>query len=558
MSRQPHVDPPYAPNNFSCLWRLHPAILSQHRKVEMSATVPSTYAGRRVIRGLRALVVSLSRCLLAVSTVLFMACDGSAGLSAPANESARFTSENSAQRDSQPRLVAMAHPRRIPGSFVVRLHSDTRDLASVARLLMDRHNGKVVATLKGLHGFWGQFPDEAVDALLGDVRVRSVEADISLSASGIGDTTQFSPPDALDRMDQRYLPLNGTYEWSTDGSGVHLWIVDNGVDSADSQLSGRVSNAYSFRAHFQNPFVSCPGDPHGTDMARAAAGRTLGIARNATIYSARVNVLDDCGAFSGASVAAALEFIAQYSPRPAVANVSANVFCHPVQNCPTAMEDAAIYAHDQGVTVVVAAGNDGLDACLYLPSRVGKLITVGAVGISGQRQPSSNYGSCVDIWAVVGQGGTFGTSTAAAYVSGAAALKLQLTSWLPPSAVASQLTGNATVGVLSDIGSSSPNLLLYTRQAALTVAIAGPFDQMGPSSSCSWAADISGGQPPFSYLWKRNEVQVSTYSYYDLSPVGSADFGLTLDVVDGVGRTASAGQSIFVDPNYWYPWCGGF
>ncbi len=49
---------------------------------------------------------------------------------------------------------------------------------------------------------------------------------------------------------------------------------------------------------------------------------------------------------------------------------------------------------------------------------------------------------------------------------------------------------------------------------------------------------------------KRDGVQVSAVSSYDLSPVGPSDFALTLDVVDGVGRSATIGQYITVDPFY--------
>lgn len=516
----------------------------------------------------RCLVVSLSRRLasrrrastlahwVVVATFFsFAACDNPQRVLAPTDGSARLARQTGATQDSQPRLLAMAHPRRIPGRYIVRFHVDTRDPESLARELVDRHGGEVLGTLRSLKGFWGELPTGAIDSILRDSRVRYVEADVEVELAGIGDTTQPSAPGPLDRMDQRTLPLDGMYKWSTDGTGVHIWIVDNGVDASDAELAGRVNTVSYFSYQGQNPHVSCTGNAHGTAMARAAAGRTIGIARNATVHSARVNSPGNCMSLSTGAASAAMEFIADWSERPAVINYSAASSCWG-PFCGFTVDDAAGYAHDQGVTVVVAGGNANEDACGFTPAHVNRLITVGAVAVNDTRESYSNFGDCIDIWAPVNSGG--GTSTATAYVSGAAALKLQLTPWLSPSWVWSQLLGNATTGALTGIGSGSPNKLLYTRQAPLTVAIGGPYDQMGPFSSCSWSAVESGGQPPYSYVWKRNGVTVGTTSSYYLSPVGPSDFSLSLDVVDGVGRTATIGQYIFVDPLYTDYWCGGF
>jgi cerevisin len=52
---------------------------------------------------------------------------------------------------------------------------------------------------------------------------------------------------------------------------------------------------------------------------------------------------------------------------------------------------------------VVAAGNDGTNACLASPASAGgshgPAITVGAIQIDGSRASFSNYGACVDVYA---------------------------------------------------------------------------------------------------------------------------------------------------------------
>ena len=50
-----------------------------------------------------------------------------------------------------------------------------------------------------------------------------------------------------------------------------------------------------------------------------------------------------------------------------------------------------------GVTVVAAAGNEDVDACLLTPGRMPKVITVGAVDQWNKRPDWSNWGTCVDV-----------------------------------------------------------------------------------------------------------------------------------------------------------------
>jgi dihydroxyacetone kinase DhaKLM complex PTS-EIIA-like component DhaM len=119
-----------------------------------------------------------------------------------------------------------------------------------------------------------------------------------------------------------------------------------------------------------------------------------------------------------------------------------------------------------GVTVVVAAGNDGGDACSFSPSHVAEAITVGASDINDARAiydagASSNIGTCVDLFAPGKAVNDFGgTSAAAPHVAGAAALYLQGAPTATPAAVASYILSNATSSRLTGIG-GSPNRLLF-------------------------------------------------------------------------------------------------
>jgi hypothetical protein len=56
-------------------------------------------------------------------------------------------------------------------------------------------------------------------------------------------------------------------------------------------------------------------------------------------------------------------------------------------------------AVDQGITMVVAAGNEETDACSKSPASAESAITVGSTQSNDNPSSFSNYGQCVDVWA---------------------------------------------------------------------------------------------------------------------------------------------------------------
>lgn len=130
------------------------------------------------------------------------------------------------------------------------------------------------------------------------------------------------------------------------------------------------------------------------------------------------------------------------------------------------------------MTVVVAAGNDGRDACNYYPARVTAGLTTGATDVTDTRASWSSYVSCLDLFAPgVGVTSSWigsttatatisGTSTAAPHVAGVVAVLLAGSPALTTKQVRDTLVSTASTNEVLSGGRRSPNRLLYSTPPA--------------------------------------------------------------------------------------------
>ncbi|MEM4733651.1 MAG: S8 family serine peptidase, partial [Candidatus Bathyarchaeia archaeon] len=195
---------------------------------------------------------------------------------------------------------------------------------------------------------------------------------------------EYQAPWGLDRIDQTALPLNSTYTWLADGSGVNAFVVDTGVNTQHVDFENRAVAAFDATVDARNPsrvYKDCNG--HGTHVAGTIGGKTYGVAKKVKIYGVKVFA---CGV-EGATAEDIVEGIewsiekALQEGKPAVMNLSLGSEGVTSRD---PIAQAVKKALDSGITVAIAAGNSTKNACNFTPAFTGYglngIITVGATG----------------------------------------------------------------------------------------------------------------------------------------------------------------------------------
>lgn len=327
------------------------------------------------------------------------------------------------------------------------------------------------------------------------------------------------------------------------GEGVVVAVLDTGVVEHDD-LSANVLMSEGYDFHDRVPGGADPGDWtdgsegcgvgssswHGTHVAGTVAAVTdnsvgvAGVAPDAVILPVRV--LGKCGGYSS-DIADALMWTAggEVSGVPAhsqtVEVINMSLGGTMPAACPNIYKDALSYVHQQGITVVVAAGNDDADVTgaggvgYTMGNCSNDLVVVGGVGPLGRRGGvssngtteagwGSNHGARVDVAGPMGSGWDYneeqvlstvdignegpegsgyayyyGTSMASPHVAGVAALIL--------SASPEPLGPDEVKAILKESARPFPapvdkpvGVGIVDADAAVTMAIEGPPEPCDP------------------------------------------------------------------------------
>ncbi len=333
-----------------------------------------------------------------------------------------------------------------------------------------------------IKGFSAALTEESVQFLKNKPEVSYIESDILISISAIQTPT---PSWGLDRVDQQNLPLDQSYQYNTDGSNVHVYILDTGIRATHNEFGNRVGSGYDFIDNDADA-DDCHG--HGTHVAGIVGGASFGVAKNAILYPVRVMSCTGLGQYS--QVIAGVDWVSVNHQSPAVANMSLG---GPASQ---ALDTALNNAINAGVSFIVAAGNNNSDACNASPARVANAITVASSDSFDQRSGFSNTGTCVDIFAP----GSFitsawhtsntatntrsGTSMAAPHVAGVAALFLETNFTASTAEVTNAIITDSTTNQIADVGAGTPNRLLFSQ---LTNT---PSPPLPPSAHLGWLVPV--------------------------------------------------------------------
>jgi subtilisin family serine protease len=264
----------------------------------------------------------------------------------------------------------------------------------------------------------------------------------------------------LDRIDQRGLPLSGSYTYTATGSGVRAYIIDTGIRSTHTQFGSRASNVYD---GFGGNGQDCNG--HGTHVAGTVGGATYGVAKGALLRGVRV--FQCSGSSSNSTIIAGIDWVTGNHIKPAVANLSLG------GGFSQATNDAVTRLANAGVFVAVAAGNSNLNACNTSPASAPVVTTVAASTSTDAKASYSNFGSCVDLYApgsaitsawytsTTATNTINGTSMASPHVAGVGALYKASRGEASQATIDSWIKSNATAGVVTGNPSGTPNRLLY-------------------------------------------------------------------------------------------------
>ncbi|HEU4884292.1 MAG TPA: S8 family serine peptidase [Longimicrobium sp.] len=351
----------------------------------------------------------------------------------------------------------------VPGRYNVIYRQDANARAVTAQI-MNAHG------LKPSHrwdeawikGFSAQMTDKQRDQLKRHPQVAFVNPVVR---GKLGGTLYYPFNWGLDRIDQRNLPLDNAYTYTDSAPNVNVYVLDTGIRRTHNDFGGRALFGYD-AVTSGGTANDCHG--HGTFVAAIIGGTEYGVAKRARLYAVRT--ADCAGGVTSADAIEAVNWVTNNHSKPAVANIS--WYFHGV----VPEVDQAIYASIQaGVTYVVLAGNDGVDACNITPAHTLNTITVGATDRNDARPTWSDFGPCLNLFAPgvdiesAGIADDYayrvdsGTSFAAPHVAGIAANYLGRVPTATPSIVKSAIVNNATSGVVTNAGTGSPNKLAWSR-----------------------------------------------------------------------------------------------
>jgi subtilisin family serine protease len=307
------------------------------------------------------------------------------------------------------------------------------------------------------------------------------------------------------------LSPRGGARGEAQGNGIVVAVLDTGIDRTHPALAGKVIGGWDF---VNDDNDAMDDHRHGTHVAgiiAAESAQLTGVAPRVSLLAYKVLNREGRGVTSDviAGIERALDpnGDGDISDRADVVNLSLGNRGYPDDPLARAVDNAVA----QGLTVIVAAGNDGLFHAIGSPAGAANAITVGAsyfdddnliaVADFSSRGPATRTGAIkpdllapgVRILSTVlnhGYGESSGTSMATPYVAGLAALLLEQHPNWTPARVKAALVTSAIPIASEEVMTQGAGVVNFDRAAATTlVATPTQFNfGLDGGSSATWTS----------------------------------------------------------------------
>jgi hypothetical protein len=332
--------------------------------------------------------------------------------------------------------------------------------------------------------------------------------------------------------------VNAPVAWKclgTKGKGILVAVIDSGVLATHKEFEGRVLKGKSY-INAGRPNDTTDGFGHGTHVAATIAGKTFGVAPEASIIPYRV--FNSRGDGDNVSLLQAIEDA--IDRKVDVINMSLRIPVTRNGKVPTGdiviqrIKQALNRAKLAGIVSVAAAGNDGVKMAMGIPARFSDVITVAASDENNQITTFSQRGNVppsalgkpdisapgegilsAGIDSDVDSRSDRGTSMAAPHVAGAVALMLAAEKVERSSDALDRIRRAiaSTAGAISGSQSLRGAGLLNSHKAALSYLQLKECPAETPIDDPESPSD--GDLPADGLLAERKKAQDARFAIYD-------------------------------------------
>ena len=315
---------------------------------------------------------------------------------------------------------------------------------------------------KAIHGCTATINKELIPQLMDDPDILYIEKDSVMYEMGYSKDPINEKEIQAQQASWHQTITNTSISTTDDFSNINCYVLDTGILNTHTEFTtGQVVLAYN--AMTRNTAAK-DDSGHGTGVASVIGGKTVGVANKVKLYS--IKVLDATGNGYTSDIISGLNWVINNKKTPCIINMSlggtfSSSLNTAVQNC-----------INNGIQVVCASGNEGIDAGNSSPANVAGAVTVSAYNSSKNKPTWSNYGSVVDTFgpgdsvkAAWGDNNASyflvsGTSFAAPIITGIICRFLKANPNAKPADIVAFLFRSNIPNEITNPGTNTPNLRL--------------------------------------------------------------------------------------------------